>query len=95
MRLEDESAGAAYRLTWDADILPSLQLWISNRGRKGAPWSGRNMCLGVEPLCAVFDLGTRAGLAPNPISTRGIATAATLDPAKPTRIDYRFEATAL
>ncbi len=95
VRMENAAAGAAYQLTWDADVLSSLQLWTSNRGRKGAPWSGRNVCVGVEPLTGVFDLGTRAGLAPNPVNARGVPTAAALDPAAPTEIADRFEAEAL
>ncbi|MEM9902681.1 MAG: hypothetical protein AAF865_15140, partial [Pseudomonadota bacterium] len=95
VRLENSSAGAAYTLDWDASVLPSLQLWISNRGRKAAPWNGRNMCLGVEPLAGVFDLGTRAGLAPNPINQRGVATAAKLDPDRPVEIVYSFAAAPL
>lgn len=95
VRLEDRQAGAAYQLQWDADVLPCLQLWMSNRGRKGAPWNGRNMCLGVEPLAGVFDLGTRAALAPNPINARAIPTAALLDPAAPLTVQYRFAAQLL
>ncbi|WP_063895285.1 hypothetical protein [Burkholderia stagnalis] len=89
--LHDDAAGAAYRLTWDAAALPSLLLWISNRGRAYAPWNGRNLCVGVEPVASAFELGCRASLAPNPINTRGVATAVTLDPARPLEIAYRFE----
>jgi hypothetical protein len=81
-----------YRLTWDARVLPSLLLWMSNRGRASVPWNGRNLCLGVEPVASAFDLGTGAALADNPIRQRGVATALTLDPARPTTIRYRFSA---
>ena len=81
-----------YRLTWDASVLPSLLLWMSNRGRVAAPWNSRNLCLGVEPVASAFDLGTGAALAANPINQRGVATAITLDPAKPTTIRYRLSA---
>lgn len=86
---------AEYTLSWDEKILPSLLLWISNRGRSYAPWSGRNLCVGIEPMIGTFDLGSRMSLAPNPISRRGIATALTLDPENPTTIQYRFAAKAL
>ncbi|MXN73447.1 hypothetical protein GR157_01685 [Burkholderia sp. 4701] len=89
--LHDDAAGAAYRLTWDAAVLPSLLLWISNRGRAHAPWNGRNLCVGVEPVASAFELGCRASLAPNPISAHGVATAVTLDPTRPVEIAYRFE----
>lgn len=84
----------AYQLTWDSAQLPSLLLWMSNRGRTGTPWSGRNVCVGVEPLAGVFDLGSRAALAENPISSHGVETALLLDPASPTTISYRFEVLA-
>jgi len=88
--LVDESAGVAHTLTWNADQLPSLLLWMSNRGRRAAPWSGRNLCLGVEPVASAFDLGCEASLAANPVARRGIATALQLDPAHPTELRYRI-----
>lgn len=91
VRLTDDETRARYRLTWDADTLPSLLLWISNRGRAYVPWNSRNQCVGVEPVASAFDLGCSASLAPNPINTCGVATALTLSPDKPTDIAYRFE----
>ena len=88
--LDDESR-VAYRLTWDATVLPSLLLWISNRGRNYSPWNGRNLCLGVEPIVGAFELGCRASVASNPINARGTRTAVTLDPDEPLTIAYRFE----
>ena len=81
----------AYRLSWDASILPSLLLWISNRGRAYAPWNSRNLCVGVEPMAGAFDLGSRAGIAHNPINERGVKTAVALDPGRPLTFRYRFE----
>ncbi len=89
--LTDDSAGAAYRLSWDASRLPSLLLWISNRGRRYAPWNGRNLCVGVEPIAGAFELGCQASLAANPINALGVATTVTLDPAAPLVLGYRFE----
>nr|WP_218883985.1 hypothetical protein [Burkholderia guangdongensis] len=89
--LADDAARTRYRLTWDADALPSLLLWISNRGRTHAPWNGRNLCVGVEPVAAAFELGCAASLAPNPIDARGVRTALALSPGAPTEIAYRFE----
>jgi len=91
VKLYDDEAKAAYRLTWDASILPSLLLWISNRGRSYPPWNSRNVCVGVEPLVGAFDLGYHAAMARNPINEKGVDTARTLIPGEPTRIDYRFE----
>ena len=89
--LTDDAAGATYRLSWDASVLPSLLLWISNRGRRYAPWDGRNLCVGVEPIAGAFELGCQASLAANPINAQGVATAVTLDPAAPLVLGYRFE----
>jgi hypothetical protein len=89
--LTDDESQVAYRLSWDASVLPSLLLWISNRGRSYRPWNGRNLCLGVEPVASAFELGCRAALAANPINERGIPTAIALDPGQPIEIAYRFE----
>ncbi|MGV8984775.1 MAG: hypothetical protein ACOH2H_00610 [Cypionkella sp.] len=62
-------------LDWNPDHFPSLLLWISNRGRQHAPWNGRHLALGVEPICSAFDLGSQISSAPNPISARGYPTA--------------------
>lgn len=43
-------------LDWDATLLPDLLLWISQRGRRHAPWNARNLALGVEPCASCFDL---------------------------------------
>lgn len=93
VELVDEAKGISYGLSWDPADFNSLLLWMSNRGRSYAPWNGRNLCLGVEPLTGAFDLGTRAGLASNPINRRGVATAAKLDPANPRTIECQFIAT--
>jgi len=90
--LINDEVGAKYRLSWDASVLPALLLWISNRGRRYAPWDGRNVCLGVEPIAAAFDLGCAASLAANPINEIGIPTSVEVTPEKPLTIHYRFEA---
>ena len=91
VKLFDDQAKVAYRLTWDASILPSLLLWISNRGRSYPPWNSRNVCVGVEPLIGTFDLGHYAASARNPINEKGVDTARTLIPGEPTEVDYRVE----
>lgn len=77
-------------LDWDTSHFPSLLLWISNRGRAYAPWNSRHVALGVEPVCAAFDLGPAVSTAPNPISAAGIATAQTFDPDHPFSTHYRI-----
>lgn len=89
--LTDNESRVVYRLCWDASVLPSLLLWISNRGRSYSPWNSRNLCLGVEPVASAFELGCHAALASNPINDRGVSTAVALDPNRPLEIAYRFE----
>ena len=73
--LHNRAEGYRVRLSWNAEHFPSLLLWFSNRGRKGAPWSGRHVALGIEPVCAPFDLGTAVAIANNPIAQSGTPTA--------------------
>lgn len=61
-------------LSWDSHYLPHCLLWISNAGRRFAPWNGRNYCLGVEPVCSAWDLGPQS-LTDNPIAQSDAVTA--------------------
>ena len=67
--------GYRVRLEWNAEHFPSALLWFSNRGRQMAPWNGRHLALGIEPICSAFDLGQQISAADNPISARGVPTA--------------------
>jgi hypothetical protein len=67
--------GFRVRLTWDASHFPGLAVWVSNRGRPAHPWSGRHQAVGLEPICAAFDLGARISAFPNPLSRTGHPTA--------------------
>src|SRR4029077_3454847 len=89
------ASGAGSGATGTRESLPSLLLWMSNRGRKYDPWNGRNLCLGVEPIASAFDLGTPTSVAPNPIADAGVATALTLDPATPATVGFRLSGQAL
>lgn len=91
--LNDRANEVAYRMSWDSDQLPSLVLWMSNRGRTGHPWNGRNLCVGVEPCVSAFG-GVLASIGENPVRERGVATALALDPATPTRLGYSISAAA-
>jgi hypothetical protein len=66
--------GYRVSLSWNAEHFPSALLWFSNRGRQSAPWNGRHLALGLEPICSAFDLGQQISTADNPISHRGIPT---------------------
>lgn len=63
------------RISWDGAVFPSLLLWYSNRGRTGAPWNGRHLALGMEPVCSAFGLGPATARAANPVSQGGTPTA--------------------
>ncbi len=77
-------------LDWDTKAFPSLLLWVSNRGRAHAPWNGRHIALGVEPVCAAFDLGPAVSAAPNPVSAGGTASAHDFHPDQPFTTRYRI-----
>lgn len=72
--LVNKTDGYRTDLAWDPEIFPSLMLWISNRGRQAKPWSGRHIAIGIEPVCAAFDLGQNIGSSPNPLNKAGIPT---------------------
>jgi hypothetical protein len=82
--------GWAVTLEWNPEHFPSLLLWVSNRGRAYAPWNGRHVALGVEPVCAAFDLGPAISNALNPISACGMMTAHAFDPVEPFETHYRI-----
>lgn len=82
--------GWSVTLGWDAAVFPSLLLWVSNRGRDYAPWNGRHVALGVEPVCAAFDLGAAISNAPNPVAALGVPTAVHLHPDHPLTTRYRI-----
>ena len=90
MRAENLDEGYAVTVAWDAAQLPSCLLWISNAGRSAWPWRRRHFALGIEPVCAAFDLGVVASTRHNVISERGVPTALALDPAAPLVLRYRI-----
>lgn len=89
---QDEGAGV--ELDWDRSLLPSLQIWHSDRGIGGAPWHHQYRGLGVEPIASAFDLDTGVSCGPNPISARGVATAIRIDPTATVTIRHSIRAFA-
>jgi hypothetical protein len=75
MALAVPSQGYRARIAWDRDLCPSVLLWFSNRGRTAAPWNGRHLALGMEPVCSPFGLGPATARRPNPVSDAGTPTA--------------------
>lgn len=69
-RLCHLAEGWCATLGWNANDLPGLMLWVSNRGRTRPPWNGRHLALGAEPCRAAFDLGAQVSAAANPLAER-------------------------
>lgn len=85
-----DKEGVEISLSWDQQQLPDVMLWVSNGGRAGFPWNGRNYALGVEPVNGVFDLGRVATPpADHPLAKRqGLA----VKKGTSVRLDYRLAA---
>ncbi len=88
----DEDAGLI--IDWDRSLLPSLQIWHTDRGIGGAPWHNQFRGIGLEPVCGAFDLGDWAATSANPIAARGVPTALAITPDWPTIIRYSLAAFA-
>jgi hypothetical protein len=88
----DEGAGLI--IDWDRSLLPSIQIWHTDRGIDGEPWNHQFRGIGLEPVAAAFDLGDHAATSPNPISARGVPTSLSISPHQPTTIRYALEAFA-
>jgi hypothetical protein len=54
--------------------LPSTLLWMENKGRHQAPWSGRNVCIGIEDVCSCFGSGSSVSSVSNELSKEGVKT---------------------
>ena len=93
--LVNAAEGYRVRLTWQKEHFPSLLLWYSNRGRTAAPWNGRHVALGMEPICSPFGLGPGTALADNPIVRSGTPTARSFKAGETFVTRYRIEAEAL
>ena len=89
--LWNTAEGYRVRLSWNPEHYPSALLWFSNRGRSMAPWNGRHLALGFEPICSAFDLGLQISAAENPISRRGVPTARAFRAGETFVTKYRIE----
>jgi len=93
--LANEAEGYRVRLIWQKEHFPSLLLWISNRGRKMTPWSGRHLALGMEPICSPFGFGPAVARADNPMAKAGTPTARDFAAGEVFTTRYRIEAEPL
>ncbi len=88
-KISMENYAENYRVTLEFDLsTPNVMLWISNKGRQFEPWSGRNVCLGVEPVAAAFDFGSEASAGDNPLNLDGIKTYVQMNKDKPFVYNY-------
>jgi len=79
MQLVYEQAGYTVKFNYDADLLPSLVIWISDQGRDETPFDGKFRTLGIEAVAGAFDLGSAvSNSSENPIAREGISTAISL-----------------
>lgn len=92
MAVDGDETENGYRLTfdWDANLLPSVLLWYSNRGRSAPPWNNRHLCIGIEPVCSAFGLSPDLSRSENPIVAAGTPTCLNLTPTTPLTIRYRI-----
>lgn len=72
----------------DPAMLGSTAFWISNQGRHGSPWLGRNRCLGLEDVCSYFAQGMMKSRKDNLLTKAGIPTTIKLSRTRPTTIHY-------
>ena len=96
----DKSAGPAWMTAtfpdagyvWfslkDPAVLPTTLFWIENHGRHGAPWNGRNNCLGLEDVASYFAEGLAGSTQSNLLTAEGVKTALDLKADRPTAINY-------
>ena len=72
----------------NATDFPLTLIWTANHGRHGSPWNGRENCLGLEDIRALFGEGWQASAEPNFISDDGIPTAFTASPQTTLALNY-------
>jgi hypothetical protein len=82
------SQGYLWYALKDPAVLPATVMWMSNRGRHGEPWNGRNACLGLEDVCGYFAEGLGASAGMNEVNRAGFFTALTLSESEPTTVRY-------
>ena len=83
------SQGYVWFALRDPRTLRHTIFWISNGGRHYPPWNGRHTAvMGIEDVTSFFHYGLAESAKPNPLSRRGIPTSLTLNPRRPTVINY-------
>lgn len=88
--LVNEAEGYRVAVEWDPKYLQNAMLWISNRGRKGLPWGGTNLCLGVEPITSAFDFGQGVSANETPLRKAGYSTAIDFEAGRTYEVRHRI-----
>ena len=88
--LVNEAEGYRVAVEWDPKYLQNAMLWISNRGRKGLPWGGTNLCLGVEPITSAFDFGQGVSANENPLRKAEYSTAIDFEAGRTYEVRHRI-----
>lgn len=88
--LVNEAEGYRVAVEWDPKYLQNAMLWISNRGHKGLPWGGTNLCLGVEPITSAFDFGQGVSANENPLRKAGYSTAIDFEAGRTYEVRHRI-----
>lgn len=83
-----EEAGYLWFSIKDPGVLPTTVMWVENGGRRGAPWLGRNQCIGLEEVCGFLAEGLPTAAESNLVNQHGIPTAIQLHPDQPTVVNY-------
>jgi len=65
------------------NVLPSTVFWMSNKGRHGSPWNGRNRCIGLEDICGYLADGLAVSAKKNALTEEGVPTVINLSKTKP------------
>lgn len=90
-----KNKGVRLTLQWEHSKIPTCLLWMSNHGRKHAPWNGLNCCLGIEPIASCWDFAEDSLKASNPIKDAGVKTAVSLKAGVPFTFDYSISVECL
>jgi hypothetical protein len=83
----------AKRYVWfalkDPRILRQTILWLSNGGRRYAPWNGRHLNLmGLEEVTGYFHYGLAESARRNPLAAKGALTCHRLQAEQPLVVNY-------
>lgn len=83
----------AKRYVWfalkDPRILRQTILWLSNGGRRYAPWNGRHLNLmGLEEVTGYFHYGLAESARRNPLAAKGALTCHRLQAEQPLAVNY-------